>query len=40
MDNLTQNLAPKFMMIKTAASLIERNWPMFVEVEVAGKSFP
>ena len=40
MDNLTQNLAPKFMTIKTAASLIERNRPAFVEIEVASKSFP
>jgi len=40
MDNLTRNLAPKFMTIKTAASLIERNRPAFVEIEVAGKSFP
>src|SRR6185503_17975136 len=40
MDNLTQNLAPKFMTIKTAASLLKRNWPAFVEIEVAGKSFP
>ena len=40
MDNLTQNLAPKFMTIKTTASLIERNRPAFVEIEVAGKSFP
>ena len=40
MDNLTQNLAPKFMTIKTVASLFERNWPAFVEVEVASKSFP
>ena len=39
-DNLTRNLAPKFMMIKTAASLVERNRPAFVEIEVAGKSFP
>ena len=40
LDNLTQNLAPKFITIKTAASLIERNRPAFVEIEVAGKSFP
>ena len=40
MDNLTRNLAPKFMTIKTAASLVERNRPAFVEIEVAGKSFP
>ena len=40
MDNLTRNLAPEFMTIKTAAILIERNWPEFVEIEVAGKSFP
>ena len=40
MDNLTRNLAPKFMTIKTAASLLKRNWPAFVEIEVAGKSFP
>ena len=40
MDNLTQNPAPKFMTIKTSASLVERNRPGFVEIEVAGKSFP
>jgi hypothetical protein len=40
MDNLTQNPAPKLMMIKTSASLVERNRPVFVEIEVAGKSFP
>src|SRR6185312_1965980 len=40
MDNLTRNLAPKFMSIKTAASLLKRNWPAFVEIEVAGKIFP
>jgi hypothetical protein len=40
MDNLTRNPAPKFMTIKTSASLVERNWPAFVEIEVAGKSFP
>ena len=40
MDNLTQNPAPKLMTIKTSASLVERNWPVFVEIEVAGKSFP
>ena len=40
MDNLTRNLAPKFMTIKTAASLIERNRPVFVEIKVASKSFP
>ena len=40
MDNLTRNLAPKFMTIKTAASLLKRNRPAFVEVEVASKSFP
>ena len=40
MDNLTRNLAPKFMTIKNAASLLKRNWPAFVEIEVAGKSFP
>ena len=39
MDNLTRNLSPKFMTIKTAASLLKRNWPAFVELEVAGKSF-
>ena len=39
MDNLTRNLAPKFMTIKTAASLIERNRPAFVEIDVFGKSF-
>ena len=37
---MTQNLAPKFMTIKTAASLLKRNWPAFDEVEVAEKSFP
>ena len=31
MDNLTRNLAPKFMTIKTTASLLKRNWPAFVE---------
>ena len=40
MDNLSRNLGPKFMTIKTAASLIERNRPAFVEIEMAGKSFP
>ena len=40
MDNLTRNLAPKFVMIKTAESLLKRNWPALVEIEVAGKSFP
>ena len=40
MDNLTQNLAPKLMTIKTVASLFKRNWPTFVEIEVACKSFP
>jgi hypothetical protein len=40
MDNLTRNLATKLMTIKTAASLLKRNWPAFVEIEVAGKSFP
>ena len=40
MDNLTRNLAPKFMTIKTVASLLMRNGPAFVEIEVAGKSFP
>ena len=40
MDNLTRNLAPKFMTIKTAASLLKRNRPAFVEIEVAGKIFP
>ena len=28
------------MTIKTASSLVERNRPAFVEIEVAGKSFP
>ena len=28
------------MTIKTAASLLKRNWPVFVEIEVAGKIFP
>ena len=40
MDNLTRNLLPKFMTIKTAASLLKRNRPVFVEIEVASKSFP
>ena len=40
MDNLTRNPAPKLMTIKTSASLVERNRPAFVEIEVAGKSFP
>ena len=40
MDNLTQNPAPKLMTIKTSASLVQRNRPAFVEIEVAGKSFP
>jgi hypothetical protein len=40
MDNLTRNLAPKLMTIKSASSLLEKNWPAFVEIEVAGKSFP
>src|SRR6185312_8157006 len=40
MDNLTRNLAPKLMTIKTAASLLKINWPALVEVEVANKSFP
>ena len=40
MDNLTRNLAPKFMTIKTSASLVERNRPAFIEIKVAGKSFP
>ena len=39
-DNLTRNPSPKFMTIKTSASLVERNWPVFVEIEVASKSFP
>ena len=40
MDNLTRNPAPKLIMIKTSASLVQRNRPAFVEIEVAGKSFP
>ena len=40
MDNLTRNLPPKFMTIKTAASLLKRNRLVFVEIEVACKSFP
>ena len=40
MDNLTRNLPPKFMTNKTVASLLKRNWPAFVEIEVASKSFP
>ena len=40
MDNLTRNLAPKLMTIKITASLLQRNWPAFVEIEVASKSFP
>ena len=39
MDNLTRNPAPELMTIKTSASLVQRNRPAFVEVEVAGKSF-
>ena len=40
MDNLTRNLSQKLMTIKAAASLLKRNWPAFVEIKVAGKSFP
>ena len=40
MDNLTRNLPPKFMTIKTAASLVKRNRPSFIKIEVASKSFP
>ena len=40
MDNLTRNPAPKLMTIKTSASLVQRNRPTFVEIEVASKSFP
>ena len=40
MDNLTRNLSPKFMTIKTTASLLKRNRPAFVEIEVASKGFP
>jgi hypothetical protein len=40
MDNLTRNLAPKFITNKTAASSLKRNWPAFVEIQVASKSFP
>ena len=40
MDNLTQNLSPKFMTIKPAVSLLKRNRPVFVEIEVASKNFP
>src|SRR6185503_2715388 len=40
MDNLTRNPAPKLMTIKTSASLVQRNRLAFVEIEVAGKSFP
>ena len=40
MDNLNQNPAPKLMTIETSASLIERNRLAFVEIKVAGKSFP
>ena len=40
MDNLTRNSARKFMTIKTSASLVKRNRPTFIEIEVAGKSFP
>ena len=40
MDILTRNPAPKLKTVKTSASLVERNWPAFVEIEVAGKSFP
>jgi len=37
MDNLTRNLAPKLMTIKTAASLLKKNRPAFVEIKVAGQ---
>ena len=40
MDNLTRNLSPKLMTIKTVASLLKGNWLAFVEIEVASKSFP
>ena len=40
MDNLTRNLPPKFLTIKTAASMLKRNWLAFVEIEVVSKSFP
>ena len=40
MDNLTRNLLPKFMTIKTVASLLKINRSAFVEIEVASKSFP
>ena len=40
MDKFSRNLSPKFMMIKTAASFLKINWPAFVEIEVASKSFP
>ena len=40
MDNLIRNLAPKLMTIKTTASLLQRNWPAFVEIEVTSKSTP
>jgi hypothetical protein len=40
MDNLTRNLAPKLMTIKTSANMVQRNRPAFVEIEVASKSFP
>jgi hypothetical protein len=40
MDNMTRNLAPKFMTIKTAASLLMRNWLAFVKIVVASKSLP
>ena len=39
MDNLTQNLSPKFMTIKPALSLLKRNRPVFAEIEVASKNF-
>ena len=40
MDNLTRNLSQKLMTIKAVASLLKRNWPAFVEIKVASKSFP
>ena len=40
MDNLTRNPTPKLMTIKTSVSLVQRNRPAFVEIEVASKSFP
>ena len=37
---LDPKFSPKLMTIKTAASLLKRNRPAFVEIKVASKSFP